>query len=172
MIARDAEESAAAQSRDSLVSVATSQLLLATHKRYAYAFYATGEQYACGAFVNIQALRDLGSGNGIRSSRTLNSNATSSNSDDNVRGSDRDYNETTTTPTRTTTTTLDFIIVTYGFDTAEIEKQASAMNVLIKKTDHLKTFKGGNYYYNGESLFVMVVHEIIIRGPIYCHATR
>ncbi len=141
------------------LSESTSLLLQSTRKRYAYAFYATGEDYACGALVNIQALRDSGSGVGLRSSSgtsSINNNnstddSSSSSSDYNV-GSGHPFNDTitTTATTSTTTTTLDFIIVTYGFDTTALERRASTMNVIIKKVNHLKTFQGANHYYHGE----------------------
>lgn len=123
------------QPNSSYLSLAesTSQLLQSTHKRYAYAFYATGEQYACGALVNIQALRDLGSGVGLKSSGVIHTNET------------------------TTITTLEFIIVTYGFDTTTLEQQALKMNVIIKKVNHLKTFFGANHYYNGKSFVCSMV---------------
>lgn len=34
-------------------------------KRFAYAFYATTSAYACGAFVQVAQLRDLGTPSGI-----------------------------------------------------------------------------------------------------------
>ena len=134
------------------LSESTSQLLQSTHKRYAYAFYATGEEYACGALVNIQALINLGSGVGLKRST---SSSTSFNNNSSDINNDGIYfnNETipsTTTTTTTTSTTLDFIIVTYGFDTTALEQQAMAMNVIIKNVDHLNTFMHANHYYNGE----------------------
>jgi len=47
---------------DSDVVISTS-LSLPTHKKFAYTFYATDEEHACGAFVNIAALRDTGTRN-------------------------------------------------------------------------------------------------------------
>ncbi len=34
-----------------------------TYKKFAYAFYATDEEHACGAFINVAALRDTGTRN-------------------------------------------------------------------------------------------------------------
>jgi hypothetical protein len=152
------------------LSESTSLLLQSTRKRYAYAFYATGEDYACGALVNIQALRDSGSGVGLRSSSgtsSINNNnstddSSSSSSDYNV-GSGHPFNDTitTTATTSTTTTTLDFIIVTYGFDTTALERRASTMNVIIKKVNHLKTFQDANHYYRGEKSSFVPWNNII-----------
>lgn len=139
-------------------------LLQSTRKRYAYAFYATGEEYACGALVNIQALRDSGSGVGLTSSSSSGGGRTSS-SDYNA-GSGH-FNGTTTTTSRTTT--LDFIIVTYGFDTTALEQQALTMNVIIKKVNHLKTFQGANHYYHGESTCLTISWSIIYTSiDSYC----
>lgn len=38
---------------------------LSSKKRYAYAFYATTSAYACGAFVQVAQLRDLGTPSSI-----------------------------------------------------------------------------------------------------------
>jgi len=38
-------------------------LSLPAHKRFAYAFFATDEAYACGAFVNVASLRETGTRN-------------------------------------------------------------------------------------------------------------
>jgi hypothetical protein len=43
--------------------VISTSLSLPTHKKFAYAFYATDEEHACGAFVNVAALRDTGTRN-------------------------------------------------------------------------------------------------------------
>jgi hypothetical protein len=40
-----------------------SSLSLPTYKKFAYAFYATDEEHACGVFVNVAALRDTGTRN-------------------------------------------------------------------------------------------------------------
>ena len=135
------------------LSESTSQLLQSTHKRYAYAFYATGEEYACGALVNIQALINLGSGVGLKRSTSSSSSTSFNNNSSNIHDDGIYFNNETipSTTTTTTTTTLDFIIVTYGFDTTALEQQAMAMNVIIKNVDHLNTFMHANHYYNGES---------------------
>jgi hypothetical protein len=43
--------------------VISTSLSLPTQKKFAYAFYATDEEHACGAFVNVAALRDTGTRN-------------------------------------------------------------------------------------------------------------
>lgn len=44
-------------------AVISTSLTLPTHKKFAYALYATDEEHACGAFVNVAALRDTGTRN-------------------------------------------------------------------------------------------------------------
>lgn len=43
--------------------IISTSLSLPTYKKFAYAFYATDEEHACGAFVNVAALRDTGTRN-------------------------------------------------------------------------------------------------------------
>ena len=43
--------------------IMSTSLSLPTYKKFAYAFYATDEEHACGAFVNVEALRDTGTRN-------------------------------------------------------------------------------------------------------------
>ena len=90
---------------DPIISTVTT-LSLPTHKRFAYAFFATDEAYACGAFVNVASLRETGT-----------------------------RNET------------EFVILTFGFDTTQVRKQALRMHVIIKNVEHLAMPDGGNGYY-------------------------
>ena len=43
--------------------IISTSLSLPTYKKFAYAFYATDEEHACGAFINVAALRDTGTRN-------------------------------------------------------------------------------------------------------------
>ena len=109
-----------------IISTVTT-LSLPTHKRFAYAFFATDEAYACGAFVNVASLRETGT-----------------------------RNET------------EFVILTYGFDTTEVRKQALRMNVIIKNVEHLAMPMGGNGYYQSKFDRYIISHTCKQRHPSHC----